>query len=400
MQSLSNDEAKRIALAAQGFGQPRPRKPGSKDLKAVFERLKLIQIDSVNVLARAHYMPFFSRLGPYRQALLDELAYRHQHIFEQWAHEACFIPLEHYPLFRYQMERGRRWSARDVGPERMAYFDAVLDELRARGPLVVGQFDGDGRRGSWWGWGDAKVALEYHFAHGKIAVRERRNFTRVYDLAERVFPPEVLARPALTEHEAQRQQLRNSLDALGVATERDLADYYRLKLTAIRPRMNELVDAGEAVPLRVEGWKEPAFLAPGIAQAPASRATAILSPFDNLIWDRARTERIFGFFYRIEIYTRPEKRVHGYYVLPFMHNNQLAARVDLKANRQASVLEVRAAHLEPGANAARTAAALTRELKRIGEWLALDGIEVWVNGSLAPALVRALGPDAVAAESR
>ena len=264
----------------------------------------------------------------------------------------------------------------------------------------VGQFDGDGRRGSWWGWGDAKVALEYHFAHGKIAVRERRNFTRVYDLAERVFPPEVLARPALTEHEAQRQQLRNSLDALGVATERDLADYYRLKLTAIRPRMNELVDAGEAVPLRVEGWKEPAFLAPGIAQAPASRATAILSPFDNLIWDRARTERIFGFFYRIEIYTRPEKRVHGYYVLPFMHNNQLAARVDLKANRQASVLEVRAAHLEPGANAARTAAALTRELKRIGEWLALDGIEVWVNGSLAPALVRALGPDAVAAESR
>jgi len=399
VQSLSNDEAKRIALAAQGFGQPRPRKPGSNDLKAIFERLKLIQIDSVNVLARAHYMPFFSRLGPYRQELLDELAYRDQHIFEQWAHEACFIPLEHYPLFRYQMERGRRWSARDVAPERMAYFDAVLDELRARGPLVVGQFDGDGRRGGWWGWGDAKVALEYHFAHGKIAVRERRNFARVYDLAERVFPPEVLARPALTEHEAQRQQLRNSLDALGVATERDLADYYRLKLTAIRPRIKELVDAGEAVPVAVEGWKEPAFLAPGIDAVPEVRATAILSPFDNLIWDRARTERMFGFYYRIEIYTRPEKRVHGYYVLPFMHNNQLAARVDLKANRQASVLEVRAAHLEPGANARRTAAALARELKRMRQWLALDGVEVWVNGSLAPALIQALGPDAAAAEA-
>lgn len=390
MIALSNDEAKRIALAAQGFAEPRPKEPGAAEMKALVDRLRLIQIDSVNVLVRAHYMPFFSRLGPYRRELLDELAYRDQHLFEQWAHMACFIPLSDYPLFGESMASGHGWW-RTRDEERLAYFDAVLEQVRERGPVVTGELENASSRQGWWNWSEAKVALEYHFAHGRLAVKERRNFARVYDVAERVFPSDVLNSAPVPAEEAQRQKLRNSLGALGVATARDLADYYRLKVTGLRPRIQELVDAGDAIPVRVEGWKDPAYLAPGATAAPEVHATALLNPFDNLVWDRSRTERMFNFFYRIEIYTPAEKRVHGYYVLPFMHDNDIVARVDLKANRQASVLEVKAAHLEPGAKAPRTAAALARELKSLRRWLGLGRIEVSVNGSLAPGLIRALG---------
>lgn len=404
MDTLSNHDAKRIALAAQGFAAPRPRKPGADDMKALIERLRLIQIDSVNVLVRAHYMPFFSRLGPYPRELLETLAYGEQHVFEQWAHEACFIPLADYPLFKHRMERGRMWGGddlRNLPRDRVEYFDSILAAVRERGPVTTGELETEGRRKGWWGWSQAKIALEYQFAHGRLAVKERRNFTRVYDVAERVFPSEVLEQPAIPREEAQRQMLRHSLRALGVGTLKDLRDYYRFrKIAEPAARLEELVDSGDAIPIRVEGWKDPAFLDPDVTSVPEVSATALLSPFDNLIWDRGRTDRMFGFFYRIEIYTPAEKRVHGYYVLPFMHGNEIVARVDLKANRQASVLEVRAAHLEPGAKSARTASALARELKSMRRWLGLDAIDVSVNGSLAPALIRALGGAASSAGER
>ena len=398
MDSISGDEARRIGLAAQGFAEPKPRTPGLDDMRRVIDRLRLIQLDSVNVLVRAHYMPFFSRLGPYRREMLDDLAYRHQYIFEQWAHVACFVPLTDYPLLHYRMAGGNGWWR--VTDGRAQSFAGVLDQIRDRGPALTGELEDAGSKQGWWNWSEAKIALEYHFAHGRLAVRERRNFARVYDLPERVFHPSVLEAPGIPKVDAQREMVRRGLTALGLATLNDIRDYYRLKVAEAKPRLAELVDSGAAVPVRVEGWKEPAYLDPAVTAAPEVSATALLSPFDNLVWDRARTERMFGFFYRIEIYTPAEKRVHGYYVLPFMHDNAIVARVDLKANRQASALEVRAAHLEPGAKASQTAAALARELKRMRRWLGLQSIAVSVNGNLAASLIRALGSSASAAEER
>jgi uncharacterized protein YcaQ len=388
MDSISNAEAKLIALAAQGFAEPRPRKPTIEHLKAVIERLRLIQIDSVNVMARAHYMPFFARLGPYRHELLDELAYKHQFLFEQWAHEACYIPIEDYPLFHQQMLDGRRWSSRETAPERLAYFEELLEQVRQRGPVKTGEMENAGKRQGWWGWSHAKIGLEYQFAHGRLAVKERRNFARVYDLPERVFAPEILALPGHEREDAHRQMLRYSARALGVATAADLRDYYRLKAVDVAPRIQELVALKELVPVKVDGWKDAAYRWHA-AEAPSNmNATALLSPFDNLVWDRKRTERVFGFHYRIEIYTPEPKRVFGYYVLPFMANNELAARVDLKANRQAKVLEVKAAHLEPPAKAAPTARALAKELRLVAKWLALDSISIEPKGDLAAALAK------------
>lgn len=384
MEAISRDEARRIALSAQGFEESQPKKPGFEDMKRVIDRLRLIQIDSVNVLVRAHYMPFFSRLGPYRREMLDELAYREHYLFEQWAHVANFIPAADYPLFHHQLAEGRHWRRRTLSPQRQAYFETILEQVRASGPVVTGEMRGEGAGGTkgWWGWSDAKVGLEYQFAFGRLAVKERRNFARVYDLAERVFPAEMLAGGPPRE-EAHRQWMRNSLRALGVATLQDLADYYRMKVGEVRPRLAELVDSGEARRVTVEGWRDAAYLAPGIDHAPDMRPRAILNPFDNLVWDRARTERLFDFFYRIEIYTPSAKRVHGYYVLPFMNDGRLVARIDLKANRQAGSLQVQAAHLEPGAAAGKSASALASELKRMARWLELERIEVADRGDLA-----------------
>ncbi len=319
-------------------------------MRRVVDRLRLIQIDSVNVLVRAHYMPFFSRLGPYRREMLDELAYRDQYLFEQWAHVASFIPTADYPLFHHQLAEGRHWRRKTLSPNRLAYFETVLEQVRAAGPVVTGEMEGEGAGGTkgWWGWSDAKLGLEYQFAFGRLAVKERRNFARVYDLAERVFPPDMLS-GGPTREVAHRQWVRNSLKAMGVATKKDLADYYRVKIADVIPRIEELIELGEAREVAVEGWKDVAYLDTAVTSAPDLNPRAILNPFDNLVWDRARTERLFDFFYRIEIYTPAAKRVHGYYVLPFMNEGRIVARIDLKANRQASSLQVQAAHLEPGA---------------------------------------------------
>lgn len=391
MQQLSADEARHIALNAQGFGLARPKRAGVEEMKAVINRLRLIQIDSVNVCVRAHYMPFFSRLGPFDRDLLEKLAYEEQFLFEQWGHAACYIPTEDYPLFAHRMERGWRWYGRELTAERRKYFDTILDEVRERGPVVTGEMDGEGRQKGWWGWSHAKLALEYQFAHGRLAVKERRNFARVYDLAERVFP-HLVGGPNLPAEDAHREMVRNGLRAMGVATAKDIADYYHLKVAEVRARLPEVVSQREAEGVKVEGWKDPAYLWHGAEHDAPQHATAILSPFDNLIWaPRGRSERIFDFEYTIELYTPAEKRVYGYYVLPFMHEGRIVGRVDLKANRQAGTLEVRASHLERGASEKKTARALARELGTMARWLGLERIEVFTAGSLAGALRSMVG---------
>ncbi|MBE0610601.1 MAG: YcaQ family DNA glycosylase [Dehalococcoidia bacterium] len=391
MLEFSASEARRIALNAQGFGSPRPKKAGIDEMKAVVDRLRLIQIDSVNVCVRAHYMPFFSRLGPYDQSLLEKLAYEEQYLFEQWGHAACYIPTDDYPMFAHRMAQGWRWYGRPLTAERTAYFESILDEVRERGPVVTGEMDGEGRQKGWWGWSHAKLALEYQFAHGRLAVKERRNFARVYDLAERVFPHLVSVQP-LAAGDAHREMVRKALRAMGVATAKDIADYYHLKIAEVRVRLPEVVDTGEAEPVRVEAWNDPAYLWHEAEHEAPGHATALLSPFDNLIWaPRGRSERLFDFSYTIELYTPAEKRVYGYYVLPFMHEGRLVGRVDLKANRQAGTLEVRASHLEPGAPEKKTARALAKELRTMARWLSLERMEVWPAGSLAAALAGAVG---------
>jgi len=391
VQQLSASEARQIALNAQGFGSPRPKKAGAAEMKAVINRLRLIQIDSVNVCVRAHYMPFFSRLGPYDRDLLERLAYDERFLFEQWGHAACYIPAEDYPLFAHRMERGWRWGGQPLPPERREYFDRVLEEVRQRGPVATGEMDGDGRRNGWWGWSHAKMALEYQFAHGRLAVKERRNFARVYDLAERVFP-HLVTGERLPAADAHRQMVANSLRAMGVATVKDIADYYHLLVAEVRPRVLELVAQGSVESVRVEGWKDAAYLWHEADHTPPAHATAILSPFDNLVWaPRNRSERIFDFSYTIELYTPAAQRVYGYYVLPFLHEGRIAARVDLKANRQARTLEVRGSHLEPGAPEKKTARALAKEMRTMARWLGMDRIDVFESGPLAGALRLALG---------
>ncbi len=384
MLEFSASEARRIALNAQGFGSGRPKRADRDGLRRVVNQTQLIQIDSVNVLARAHYLPFFSRLGPYQQSWLDELAYRDRGLFEQWGHAASFIPTEHYPLFQHRMENGHRWWRARLSPDRRAQFERMIHEVRERGPVTVSDVETEGRRQGWWQWSDAKMALEWNFAHGRLAVRERRNFARVYDLPERVFDPSVLARPGLAEVDAHRDMVRLAAGAMGIATASDLADYYRIPVAAARQRARELVAAGTLEEARVEGWRDTGYLASGTEPVEdVSRATALLSPFDPLLWNRDRTERLFGFYYRIEIYVPAAQRVHGYYVLPFLMDGDLAGRVDLKADRKVKTLVVQGAFAEPGRDRRRVAAALNRELKLMARWLELERIEVVHNGDVA-----------------
>ena len=401
---LSAAEARRIALAAQGFGAARPAaRPDGAALLAAVARLGLLQIDSVNVLVRAHYLPLFSRLGPYDPALLDRAAYdgRERALFEYWGHAASLLPVDAYPLFRWRMARaeqarGLYGSLAKFARLRRPFVQAVLAEIADRGPLAASELSRGGRaRGAWWGWSDGKAALEWLFWIGRVTTSTRRRFERVYDLTERALPARALAAPVPAEAEAHRALLRAAARALGVATERDLGDYYRLGVSDARPRLAELVEAGELLPAAVEGWKDPAYLHAEAGAPRHLRARALLSPFDPLVWERQRTERLFDFHYRIGIYTPVAERAHGYYVLPFLLGDRLVARVDLKADRAARVLRVPAAHLEPGADELRTATALAAELAAMASWLELDVVEVARHGSLGRALRRAVAARAI-----
>ncbi|MCX7053348.1 MAG: winged helix-turn-helix domain-containing protein [Proteobacteria bacterium] len=382
-ESLSLPEARRVALAAQGFGRPRPGRDIVKaDVVRTVRALGLLQIDSVNVLVRSHYLPLFSRLGAYATPLLDAAAYggRRRQVFEYWGHEASLLPVECQPLLRWRMQRAKNgdgtWgNVARFGHDRAAFCAGILAEIRDRGPLGVSEIGtGDRRKGSWWGWSEGKIALEWLFWTGQITTHSRRRFERVYDLTERVLPQAVVDAPTPAVEDAHRDLLRIASVAMGVATERDLRDYFRLGPADAKARVAELVESRDLVPVQVEGWKGPAYMAAGTRVPAHIEACALLSPFDSLVWFRDRLQRLFDFHYRIEIYTPAHKRIHGYYVLPFLLNERLVARVDLKSDREAGKLRVIATHYEPDADRRTADDSLRGELDLLARWLGLAAV--------------------------
>jgi len=394
---LSAGQARRMALAAQGLNRSRPEAgTDRRHLRRVLQHTNALQIDSVNVLTRAHYLPAWSRVGSYSRDALDRMAYRDRELFEYWGHEAALLPIAMHPLWRWQMKRAERlvdrWGhIQQVLRDAPGLVDHVLALVRDTGPVSardIAQVESRSKENWGWNWSREKTVLEYLFYAGFVTTADRRNFERVYDVTERVIPPAVLELPTPSEEEAHRQLLLIAARSCGVATLADLADYYRLRVPLARPRVAELVEDGRLAEVAVAGWRAPAYVVPGTPVPRRANARALLVPFDPLIWARERTERLFGFRYRIEIYVPAHKRIHGYYVLPFLLGDALVARVDLKADRQAGLLRVQSAWAEPGAPAC-TADALTEELGALGAWLGLDGVVASGRGSLAlPALQR------------
>ena len=398
-ESLSLAQARRIALAAQGFADPAPTGvPTLRHLRRVLGRIGLLQIDSVNVLQRAHYMPIYSRIGPYPTDLLDRAAYRRpRELFEYWGHEASLIRVDLHPVLRWRMAAARTdaWGGmRRIAREQPQLVAWVLDEVRANGPLTAAEIEHDAPRetGNWgWNWSAVKQALEFLFWAGEVTAAGRTSsFARLYDLPERVLPAAVLDAPTPTTAEAHRQLVSVAARALGVAAEPELRDYFRLPVAGARTAIAELVEAGELLPVRVQGWRQPAYLHAEARLPRWVRGNTLVSPFDPLIWERGRAKRLFGLAYRIEIYVPAPRRVHGYYVLPFLQGERFTARVDLKADRKAGVLLVPAAWLEPGADPGETAAALAAELRRLAGWLGLSAVAPPSRGDLAGPLSAAL----------
>lgn len=383
---LSLKQARRLALAAQGFnGRQPPATIKAAHVTQLIERLGVLQIDSVNALVRSHYLPLFSRLGNYPQALLEQAAWsrgRQRKLFEYWGHEASLLPISLYPLMRWRMRRAaqgegiyRQLAA--FGREQQPVIARVLQAVREQGALGAGSLSTrQDRAGPWWDWSAEKLALEWLFAAGELTVAGRRGFERLYDLPERVLPGAVLNLPEVSESQAQRQLLLHAATALGVGTEKDLRDYFRQDPLPSRLALAELVESGQLQTVRVQNWRQPAFCLPD-SKAPRNvPSSALLSPFDSLIWERARTERLFDFRYRLEIYTPQTKRVYGYYVLPFLHHERIAARVDLRAERALGRLAVHAVHEEePGLNE-EGMQALARNLRLMADWLRLAEIQI------------------------
>ena len=396
---LAAAEARAIALTAQGLAGPRPARTDARRLRAVVDQLGVVQIDSVNVLVRSHYLPAFSRLGGYDRDLLDRLAHRAPRaLFEYWGHEASLLPVALQPLLRWRMARAREhaWGRmRRIARRKPQLLADILAIVAEQGPVSASDIEiGEAkRRKGWWEWSEAKTAIEFLFWSGQVTSARRRGFERLYDLPGRVLPAKVLAQPTPSEADAQRALVDRAGRALGIASEADLRDYYRLPLATARTAVAELVEAGVLEAVTVEGWAKPGYLH---REAPAPRTRsidperpALLSPFDSLVWFRDRTARLFGMTYRIEIYVPAPRRVHGYYVLPFLLGDRLVARVDLKADRAASTLRVQAAHAEAGVAKKRVASALAGELSRMADWLGLDRVEIVPKGDLAASLSRA-----------
>jgi uncharacterized protein YcaQ len=400
--SLSAAQARRIALAAQGLADPRPTgRVDARHIRRVLDKIAILQIDSVNVFSRAHYLPIFARLGPYPREVLDRMtAYvarpRGRELFEYWAHAASLVPVAYQPLLRWRMARAdaEPWPAiRRIGTENPQLLEDVLELLAEQGPITAGDTGiprPAPRPGHMWNWHDGKIALEYLFYAGRVSTAKRVNFERYYDLTERVLPPDILEQPTPEPADAWRELVRISARALGVATIADLSDYFRISRAATKTAVAELVESGELLPVDVVGWGLPAYLWHAARRPRRVAARALLSPFDSLVWFRERTERLFGFWYRIEIYTPEPKRQYGYYVLPFLLGDTLVGRVDLKADRQAGVLRVQSAWVELGHDPAYVAAELAAELAITASWLELDDIEVMPRGDLAKELAAAL----------
>ncbi|TNB79473.1 winged helix-turn-helix domain-containing protein [Pseudomonas sp. Fig-3] len=384
--SFTLKQARRLALAAQGFdGRPTSASVQPARLNRLIERLGVLQIDSVNALVRSHYLPLFSRLGHYTPDLLDQAAWsqgRRRTLFEYWGHEASLLPLAMYPLMRWRMERASRGEGiyrqlAQFGQERQDVIRRVLASVREQGAVGAGSLSTrQEKAGPWWDWSAEKHALEWLFAAGEVTVAGRRGFERLYDLPERVFPSSVLQQPLPDEPQAQRALLLHAAQALGVGTEKDLRDYFRLDPADSRGRLAELEEAGELVRCQVQGWKQPAWCRPTAKIPRKVAASALLSPFDSLVWERSRTERLFDFRYRLEIYTPAHKRVYGYYVLPFLHNERIAARVDLRAERALGRLAVHAVHEEEPGLDEEGMQALAVSLRRLADWLGLARVQL------------------------
>jgi len=385
LDSLSIADARALALAAQGFDTPRPAsKATQRHVNSLISRLGVIQIDSVNVLVRSQELPLFSRLGNHDRNAIPK-ATESQKIFEYWGHEAAHLPVEIHPLFRWKMEaarlgKARHWGLTSFYDDNKAFVKRMLKHVETNGPTTARELSTrTEKRGadkkSWWDWDESKTALEYLFLTGQLMSRGRgTDFARIYDMPERVLPQRVFDAPTPTEHSARKQLLVRSAIAQGVATATDLADYYRQKPAAVKPLIAELLEEGELRAVAVDGWTEKAFVHRSAKLPKQLHATALLSPFDSLVWCRPRNERLFDFHYRIEIYTPKEKRKFGYYVLPFMMNGQMVGRVDLKADRANSKLLVHSVHAEKGVKRSNISDALNTELRTMALWLELDKV--------------------------
>jgi uncharacterized protein YcaQ len=400
---LSAVEARRLALASLGFGANKPVRAGEAHVRATAARLGAIQIDSVNVLARAHYLPTFSRYGPYPPSALDDLVHRRRELFEYWAHAACFLPVDLYPLLRWRMEnQAIAWAG--VGRKQKDFNEAVYREIADRGPISASEISIGGKStGPWWGWSKGKTAAELLFYQGRLAVAGRRNFERLYDITERVFPAAILNAKPIERDEAKKQLLVRAARAMGVGAARDMARYFQIdawwdrRSTSGRREpsntkrlIDELVEDGRLERVQVERWTVPAYIVRGASVPRSVDAAAIVSPFDPLLWERKWTKAVFDFAYQIEIYVPAHKRIHGYYVLPFLMGERFAGRVDLKADRKSSTLIVHAAYLEPGFNPSVVAQILAGELRSLARWLSLESFWVGQKGNLARPVKRAL----------
>lgn len=393
---LSLAEARGLAIAAQGLATARPGgRIDRRHLDRVMNKVGLIQIDSVNVLVRSQELPLFARLGPHRRTMIADATERGE-LFEYWCHEASHLPVSMHPLVRWKMEHARNGAMWPGLRELARRKPGLVAEIRRRvdhdGAVVAGDVRvRRGPKGSWWDWDEGKAILEYLFWTGEIAARRRpTDFARVYMPIERAIPAGILSLPTPEEPDARRQLLGLAAKSMGVATAKDLFDYHRQKPAAAMPVLREMVLAGELVPATVEGWTEPAYMYPKVRMPAPISARALLSPFDSMVWCRPRVERLFDFRYRIEIYTPAHKRVYGYYVLPFLLDDRLVARADLKADRQAGVLRVHAVHGEPGIDAARASEELAAELGELSRWLELDRIDVGERGNLSRRIRRAV----------
>ena len=383
-----------MAVAAQGFLDPPHAVVTTRTVMRAVSRLQVLQIDSVNVLQRAHYLPVLSRVGAYDRGLLDRATSAPpRRLVEYWAHVAALVPVELWPHLRHRMrhyrEHGHEWMSHR--PELVA---GLMSEIGERGAATARELDQGLPRSKdhWgWNWSESKKALEYLFVAGELAVAGRNaSFERRYDLPENVLPPAVLAAPEPSVQEAERELVRRAARAHGVASLRCLADYYRMPVAATRRAVETLVESGELLPVRVRGWDASTYLHRDARLPRSTPVRALLSPFDPMVWERQRTERLFGFRYRIEIYVPAPQRVHGYYVLPFLLGDRLVARVDLKADRRAGALLVRSAYAEPAAPT-ETAEELAETLREMARWLGLHTVSVEGRGDLAPSLSRAAG---------
>ena len=399
MDTLTLSQARRIALTAQGFNDPRPSgRVDRRHLRRVLDRVGLVQIDSVNVLTRSHELPFLARLGPYPRGALSDWLWGSGEVFEYWGHEASLLPVELHPLLRWRMREDHAWGGVvSLGARRQRLVDQVRKAVIERGPVTLAELDhlGDANKrgrpspGNMWNWSDAKKAVELLFWNGEVsAIRNPASFGRHYLPVDRVVPRAVLDTPTPADDDAMKALLLRAARSHGVGTARDLGDYHRLNIVTARRLLPELAADGALRPVEVEGWRQPAFLHPDATLPRWVRTSALLSPFDSLIWERARTEALFGFRYRIEIYVPAAQRVHGYYVLPFLHDGELVARVDLKADRQAGVLRVRAAYAEPSFDPDRSLAVLAERLQELATFLGLSGVIVEPRGDLAAPLTK------------